>query len=190
MLKFPKDRIYPRRRRSLSRTIFITLLFAGLSVASLYFGDSVRPRAPVAINGEKIIVMDGDSFVIGTRKFRLNGIDAPEYRQNCNDAAGRQWPCGRTARAALETLLTQPGLACETSAKDRYNRAIAHCRTARTPDIAASQVREGMAVSNQHYGIRSYGGEEDAAQAAKRGIWQGNFLQPSDYRALGKAGLD
>jgi endonuclease YncB( thermonuclease family) len=184
MLAFPKDRVYRRRRRwSRARTLFVALLLAALLIAGWYFDDRLNQWGPIEIGGQRIIVADGDSFAIGDRKLRLKGIDAPEYRQTCKDASGADWPCGRSARAALEKRLIEPGLTCEAEARDRYARSLATCRTAQTPEIAAAQVRDGMAVSDEYFGSRSFGNEEDAAQVAKRGIWQGEFVLPQDFRS-------
>ncbi len=139
---------------------------------------------PVAVAGQQLTVADGDSFAVGNLRLRLEGIDAPEYRQTCNDAEGRPWECGKTARASLEQMLREPGLACTAEARDRYARSIATCSTTRSPDIAAAQVLVGMAVSDEFYGMRSYGDEEDAARAARRGIWHGQFVLPSEWRDL------
>lgn len=136
------------------------------------------------IAGQKLIVTDGDSFVIGVRRLRLDGIDAPEYRQTCKDPTGSFWECGKAARAALEALLREPELRCVAEAQDRYARSIATCGNKRRSDVAASQVAMGMAVSDEFYGIRSYGDEEDAARSAKIGIWSGEFTAPSEWRAL------
>ncbi len=183
MLTFPKDRVYRRQRRwNRLKTIAVMALLALLLVLGWYYDDRFNQWGPVAVAGQKIVVADGDSFVIGDRKLRLKGIDAPEYRQNCKDTRGAEWQCGRAARAALEQHLLEPGLACEAEARDRYARSLASCRTARTPDIAAAQVRDGMAISDEYYGSRSFGDEEDSAQAAKRGIWQGEFTEPSIFR--------
>jgi endonuclease YncB( thermonuclease family) len=183
MPKFPQDRVY-RRRRGWGRlkTLLVILLLGTLLVAGWYFDDRLNQWGPVPMAGQSIRVADGDSFTIGDRKLRLKGIDAPEYRQTCKDAVGADWPCGRSARAALEKRLTEPGLACEAEARDRYARSLATCRTTQTPDIAAAQVRDGMAVSDEYYGSRSFGQEEDAAQAAKRGVWQGAFVRPREFR--------
>lgn len=148
-----------------------------------HFSDSVKPRERVLIEGEELIVADGDSFSIGTRKLRLDGVDAPEYRQRCNDADGVAWECGKASRAALERLLREPGLVCEAGAHDRYARAIATCSNKLVPDIAATQVENGFAVSSEFWEMRSYPDEEDAAKAAKRGIWAGAFMLPADLRA-------
>ena len=60
-------------------------------------------------------------FVVGTRKLRLEGIDAPELNQICKDVQNAEWPCGRAAWAALEKLLLEPGLSCVAEAQDRYS---------------------------------------------------------------------
>jgi endonuclease YncB( thermonuclease family) len=183
MAKFPRDRVYPKRRPGRLRRLGFAFLLAAMLFAAWHFGEWSNQRTAVPVEGQKLLVMDGDSFTIGPRKLRLNGIDAPEYRQVCKDRAGNDWPCGRTARAALEKLLTEPGLVCEADIRDRYARSLAICRTAQTPDIAAAQVREGMAVSDEFNGMRSYGDQEDAASDAKRGIWQGQFVRPAEWRA-------
>ena len=36
----------------------------------------------------QVKVIDGDSIFIGKREIRLSGIDAPEYKQSCYNAAG------------------------------------------------------------------------------------------------------
>lgn len=140
-------------------------------------------REPFTIGGEELKVADGDSFAIGSEKLRLDGIDAPEYRQICKDAAGRDWECGKAARTALEQMLREPGVSCIAEAKDRYARSIVTCSSTGTKDIGAAQVAKGMAVSNEFYEIRNYGDEEDAARGAKKGIWAGTFDRPSEWRA-------
>jgi endonuclease YncB( thermonuclease family) len=184
MARFPKDRVYRRRSRRSPQSILTTLILAALLIAAWHLDDRKNQRVPV--QGQATHIADGDSFSIGARKLRLRGIDAPEYHQTCKDAAGTDWPCGRTSRAALEKLLTEPGLACKAEAHDRYARSLATCRSSQTADIAAAQVRDGMAVSDEYYGSRSFGEEEDAAKAAKRGVWQGEFTLPENFRALAK----
>jgi endonuclease YncB( thermonuclease family) len=159
------------------------ILLAAMVVAAWYFTGWTNGQIPVTVTGQKLIIMDGDSFVLGTRKLRLDGIDAPEYKQTCEYAASITWECGKVARAALEQMLREPGLACVAGAHDRYGRSIATCSNRRLPDIAAAQVANGMAVSHEFYGMRSYGEEEDAAMSAKSGIWVGKFIMPSEWRA-------
>ncbi len=43
--------------------------------------------------------VDGDSLRRGEAQIRLQGIDAPEFRQMCSDSTGRDYACGREAAA-------------------------------------------------------------------------------------------
>jgi endonuclease YncB( thermonuclease family) len=159
------------------------LLLLALLVAGYYYAISSDKRVTVAATGQKVFVVDGDSFAIGARKMRLEGIDAPEYNQSCRDEASREWLCGRAARAALEKIVLEPDFACEVEIQDRYARALATCRTAHTADLAAAQVESGMAVTHEFAGMRDYGPQEDRARRAKLGIWRGEFERPEIYRA-------
>jgi endonuclease YncB( thermonuclease family) len=160
------------------------LLILLLIIASARLLETYLYPPEILTSGTGMIrVTDGDSFQLGARRLRLNGIDAPEYHQTCQDANGRDWECGKAARASLEALLRSPNLKCEAEAQDQYGRSIATCNADDLPDIAAAQVSAGMAVSHEYYGVRSYGDEEDAARSAKRGIWTGNFTPPSEWRA-------
>jgi endonuclease YncB( thermonuclease family) len=150
--------------------------------AAWRFSDMNDIQTPVVTAGQKIIVMDGDSFNVGSKKFRLDGIDAPEFNQTCKDAQNIIWECGKAARGALEAMLSLPGLKCSVSAQDSYSRSIAKCAVDQMPDVGGAQVRAGMAVSHEYYGIRTYGDEEDHAIAAKMGIWAGEFASPSEWR--------
>jgi hypothetical protein len=46
---------------------------------------------------DEVRVIDGDTLVIGEQHYRLDGIGAPEARQDCNAVNGRQWRCGDKA---------------------------------------------------------------------------------------------
>lgn len=163
--------------------IKLALLLIAFFLAAWIFGRWTDRREPVAISGSELQIADGDSFNVGTRKFRLAGIDAPEYRQSCKDANGVEWSCGKAAHAALELLLRQPGLACVAEGSDKYSRVITSCSTQRTPDVAATLVAQGMAVSDEHYGRRTYGNEEDGARTSRTGLWIGEFARPDKWRA-------
>ena len=183
MVKFPADRVYREQRNGLGRSLAIALLLAAMMVAAWFYGLWTDQRQPVPIAGQTIYVVDGDSFVVGTRKLRLDGIDAPELKQTCRDSQNVEWACGRVSRAALEKRLLEPSLSCTAGAQDRYARSVATCRSTSTPDIAAAQVSDGMAVTHEFNGMRDYGRDEDIARNQKRGIWRGAFDRPDDWRA-------
>ncbi len=163
-------------------TGWLALLMLMAIAASLLDKWADPPRI-IKARGQHIYVADGDSFAIATQKLRLMGIDAPEYHQTCKNASGGVWDCGKLARASLERMLRLPGLSCAASAVDQYRRALVTCSASGTHDIGSAQVLAGMAVSNEYFGIRDYGDEEDIAHAAKRGIWVGEFVTPADWRA-------
>ena len=159
------------------------LALLSVIMASAWFYASITDRRELLTPGPvPIQAADGDSFVIAGQKIRLKGIDALEYGQTCQDATGKIWACGAEAHKALSSLLNQPGLSCETENHDRFGRALATCFTIKNKDIAAAQVRAGMAVSNEFNGMRDYGEEEDAARIARSGIWQGAFMLPKEWR--------
>lgn len=120
--------------------------------------------------------IDGDSLRLLGEELRLEGIDAPEYRQSCRDAAGRPVDCGRAARQALQGLLAGGLVTCEIDKADRYGRGLARCRKGET-DINAAMVLAGQAVS---YG--GYRAEEERARAAGRGLWALSFERPETWR--------
>ncbi|MGR4889698.1 thermonuclease family protein [Sphingopyxis sp. LARHCG72] len=165
-----------RRARSLAGLFLL---------AALAFAAWVWLPAPVA-TVPLVHVIDGDSLTVRQEDapltIRLTGIDAVEYRQDCT-RTGAPWPCGREARAALEKLAGRGALHCELAAKDHYGRTLATCRTAAFPDgidLGAEMVRQGWAVATSD----AYMVEEAEAQARQRGIWQGNFVRPADWRAV------
>jgi endonuclease YncB( thermonuclease family) len=179
-VRFPKSPA--QKRRGIARAAGLAVLLALILIAGRRYAAS-KP-VPETIYAGKLDVRaaDGDSFTIAGRKFRLSGIDAPEYLQPCHDAMGRRWPCGTVSHRALTELLAQPGLVCNTDARDRFGRSLATCQTETTADIAASQVLAGNAVSSEFHGMRAYGDQEDAARKSKRGIWQGRFSAPQEWR--------
>lgn len=120
--------------------------------------------------------IDGDSVRLLGEELRLEGIDAPEYRQNCTTRDGRSVACGREARRALQAMLARGVTHCEIGKADRYGRGLARCRQGET-DLNATLVREGHAVS---YG--AYRAEEDEARAAGRGLWAMQFERPEAWR--------
>ncbi|MCP4740093.1 MAG: thermonuclease family protein [Bosea sp.] len=120
--------------------------------------------------------IDGDSLRLLGEELRLEGIDAPEYRQTCRDRNGGEVACGRQARRALAAMLALGNVSCTVSRPDRYGRGLARCRQG-DAEINAALVSQGHAVS---YG--AYQAEEAEAKAAGRGIWATSFERPEAWR--------
>ncbi len=168
------------RWRQRVRSLAGLLLLGGLAFAAWVW----LPAPVVAV--PLVHVIDGDSLTVQQEgaplTIRLTGIDAVEYRQDCT-RTGAAWPCGRQARSALEKLAGRGALHCELTAKDQYGRTLATCRTAPLPDgidLGAEMVRQGWAVATGD----AYMVEEAEAQARQRGIWEGSFARPADWRAV------
>ncbi|KTE00469.1 hypothetical protein ATE68_16235 [Sphingopyxis sp. H038] len=167
------------RWRRRFRSLLALLLLAGFAFVAWVWLPAPALTVPL------VHVIDGDSLTVrqddAPLTIRLTGIDAVEYRQDCARGATR-WPCGREARTALEKLAGRGPLHCEVAAKDRYDRTLAACRTTAFPDgidLGAEMTRLGWAVATSD----AYMVEEAEAQAKRRGIWQGDFVRPENWRA-------
>ncbi len=167
-----------RRLRALG---FWLLLAALLALAVRLERGAFSSEEIRAASGERVHVIDGDSLRIGGREIRIAGIDAPEYRQPCFDAAGQSWACGKEARAALEALAKEGALSCTSRAKDRYGRALAQCRTAKG-DIATRMARLGWALAARDDRFDVPEDAIAAARAQRRGIWRGPHEHPAEWR--------
>jgi endonuclease YncB( thermonuclease family) len=165
-----------------ARAVLRRIMWTGVLIAVLVMLWATNRPAPT--EGRVLFVSDGDSFSMasddGPRSVRLLGIDAPELAQTCLTAADRAWPCGTAARDAIKRLLPTTGpITCRSEGKDRFDRALSRCTLADGRDLAALLVTGGWAVST----TEDYLLEEDRARVAKIGIWQGDFLTPTEWRA-------
>jgi endonuclease YncB( thermonuclease family) len=169
---------WPSRRPAFLLTAALVFL------AGFYAVSRPRPeRAPLEhqppIVGQAWVV-DGDSIRLAGRSIRLDGIDAPEWDQTCLDQNGRSWRCGRAASRALRERTRGQTVSCRPRAIDRYGRTIATCALADGSDLNAWMVRQGLAIASGFSG--TYASDEADAKAAKRGIWDGTFISPANWR--------
>lgn len=79
-------------------------------------------------------VIDADTIEIHGERIRLNGVDAPETRQECERADGASYRCGKDAAFALAAYIGHGTVFCERRGVDRYLRTIATCRVWPAPD--------------------------------------------------------
>jgi len=126
---------------------------------------------------------DGDTLWHGKKRIHLIGIDAPERSQTCPDAVGKAWPCGRYARDHIRRLIASGDVSCTIEGKDRYDNDLGICFVGGI-DLGRDLVKHGLAVV--HKPALRYLAEEHDARIAKRGIWVGQFIDPSIYRRGGR----
>lgn len=167
----------PVRRRSGLRRIADFALFCVLAAGALYAIARFLPERTVE---GSVHVIDGDSLVVDGQEVRLTGIDAPEYRQTCQDKNGNAWPCGKEAAGTLRRLIGTTPVVCTGGTFDIYDRLLARC-TAGTVNLNREMVRLGFALSGAEQGF-AYRVEQADARDAGRGIWRGPFVQPHEWR--------
>jgi endonuclease YncB( thermonuclease family) len=147
------------------------LSIAGLPILLVFLGTSA--------NAASVRVADGDTIELGGQRIRLQGVDAPELHQECRDASGRNWACGRRARSELRVLIGNNPVQCESHAKDRFGRSVAVCR-ARGRDLSEAMVRSGWALAYPDWS--PYADAQAHARGRKAGIWAGSFAKPRAWR--------
>jgi endonuclease YncB( thermonuclease family) len=125
-------------------------------------------------------VIDGDTIEIHGQRFRLFGIDAPESKQLCYDAADKPYRCGQVAANALRNLIGRQTVACAKKDVDRYKRIVAKCFV-NEQDLGANLVSKGLAVAYVRYS-QEYVSAEATARSRKYGLWAGAFEMPWDWR--------
>jgi len=159
----------------------IVIATAALFAVGVYEGWWMRPES-----GD-FTAIDGDSLRKAGQDTRLFGIDAPELHQLCTAQDGKSYACGQEARRALQGLVRGKKLTCRPVDTDRYGRTVAVCRNGDL-DIGREMVRQGFAVAYLRHSL-AYAAEEAEARTAKRGIWQGAFEEPEDWRAEHRSGI-
>jgi endonuclease YncB( thermonuclease family) len=165
-------------QRAILSLIFAAFALVASSADSLVADESVRPLVGRAS------VVDGDTIEITGERIRINGIDAPESSQLCQDDQGQSYRCGAMSARALDQLLAESRpVRCEFVERDQYGRFVGDCFRADGLAVAAALVRAGMAMDWPRYSGEAYADEQSAAAAAKVGIWQGEFQPPWEWRA-------
>ncbi len=76
--------------------------------------------------------------------------------------------------------IARRAVTCEDLGRDRYKRIIARCTVA-GEDTDAWMVSQGLALAYRRYSL-DYVDEEADAQAARRGVWAGEFVKPWEWR--------
>lgn len=161
----------PLWRRGLDLIIAVTVLAAVAVVAARL----ERHAAPEIAGAARVV--DGDSLVIGKRRLRLKGIDAPELAQRCR-RDGVAYGCGTDAASHLRGLIGGGQVQCLGEGVDRYGRDLVRCQ-ANGVALNEAMVRSGHAVA-----FGDYEAEQDLARNGRLGLWAGEFDLPKQWRAV------
>ena len=143
------------------------------------------PLTTKEIRDEFIVyqIIDGDSLKRDKKRYRLQGIDAPELKQLCwiDD---QPWSCGEAAGDYLRSIQGREGLFCIKVNEDRYQRDIVKCSVQTNDgikDVGSIMVEEGYALAYRQYS-KEYIEEEKRAKDKKKGIWKSRFIYPWEWR--------
>ena len=138
-------------------------------------------------------IIDGDTLQIKSKKIRLEGIDAPEIKQQCQKkfleisvAVGlnfkKNYSCGVISKKKLINKIDKSQVKCTLSSIDRYKRYLATCYKNKI-NLNKWMVRKGFAVAYKRYS-KDYERDEGYAKKNKLGIWQGSFVRPEKWRKV------
>ena len=128
-------------------------------------------------------VIDGDTIKIKDKRIRLNGIDAPEIKQECKNEIGI-YDCGVVSKLFLEKLILSENILCLYRELDRYKRILGTCYK-NTININSRMVRSGHAVAYKKYS-KKYVPVQREAKKEEIGLWSGKFDMPWDWRKNAK----
>lgn len=129
-------------------------------------------------------VVDGNTLIIGTTKIRLERVAAPASDQICLDAKSLRWTCGIEARDQLAAHIAGREISCAVNGVDPEHRTLAICSLA-GEDLNNWMVQQGWALAYLRQSFE-YVRSEETAKTGKRGLWQGAFVAPWEWRRRNK----
>lgn len=168
----------------------LTTAAAMLTAGSLGYALAGRPVTPhmmtpatqIILVGQASVV-DGDTINIRGERIRLNGIDAPESSQWCEDEASQKYRCGRTSAEALSSFLAASSpTSCEFVERDQHGRFVGNCRRADGESVNNWLVHQGYAIDFPRHSGGAFASAEAEARQAGRGMWAGKFEKPWEWR--------
>ena len=122
-------------------------------------------------------------------RVRLHGIDAPEREQDCRDANGQTYSCGRASMRALTAAVAGRSVTCTPVEVDQYNRDVAVC-TVDDADLGEAMVRAGHALDYARHSRGRYAAAEREARDARRGLWAGDIRDAGDVAAAERDAIE
>jgi endonuclease YncB( thermonuclease family) len=153
-----------------------------LALAGSVIAETITGQVVGVVDGDTITVLDAEKV---QHKIRLAGIDAPEKTQ----------AFGNRSKESLSYMVFDKTVNVETEKRDRYGRQIGKVLVDGR-DVNLVQVERGMAWFYRQYqreqspnDRKLYEAAEDAAKAAKRGLWRDTDpVAPWDFRFINSRG--
>ena len=170
---------------------FLVILFLIWIFGVFESEDQAKPieNSVKAIDDAKKIsgfakVSDGDSIVIGGAKIRLLDIDAPEFIQKCLNTNNHEYFCGQESTKFLKKISDGRIITCYYKEKDVYDRLLGRCFIeGNNISINEAMISNGMAIIYSPFeASQALKDLEHSAKLKKLGVWQGSFVEPSQYR--------
>ena len=138
-------------------------------------------------------IIDGDTIRIENYKIRLEGIDAPEIKQQCKKEKFKisliigftfyeDYNCGTVSKENLVKKIGSSKIKCISTSQDRYKRYLATCFRDKI-NLNKWMVRNGHALAYKRYSNK-YVLAEEFAKENKLGLWKGKFINPEKWRKL------
>jgi len=139
---------------------------------------TTQPDDSKTLTGKVVGITDGDTVTVYTSqgkpiKLRLEGIDAPESKQDFGDASKRH----------LSGLVFSKSVVIHATGKDRYGRTLGVLYVD-DKNVNAMMIRDGFAWHYKQYSSDpELADAEQSARAARRGLWSmANPVAPWEFR--------
>lgn len=149
----------------LAMGVLAVLCFVGIN----YLADSV-------VIGTAVVV-DGDSLKIGDKQVTLAGLAAMQQDQVC-EFAGKKWPCGLHAAAALKRAIANRTVTCRPVADKQNDERPCRCYVGTQEDLGKRMVAEGWAIVQPTPDV-DYTPDQALAQQKLAGVWSSLFANPT-----------
>lgn len=158
----------PRRRRRGKASAAVLLVALLLLAARTYLA---QPK-----EGQVVGVGDGDTIRVMAEgkeeKIRLFGVDCPE----------KDMPFGSAAKQFTSDLVFGKSVRVQKLDSDRYGRIVAEVYYREADGTAERSLNAALAEAGLAWAYRQYSDrfapQEDAARAAKRGLWAQDDPEP------------
>jgi endonuclease YncB( thermonuclease family) len=129
-------------------------------------------------------VRDAVTFQAGDQTIRVASLAGPERHAVCLDAKEVPWACGLRARAALNNLISGRPLTCASRETNAAGEVLASC-SADGLDVQRAMIASGWARPLPG-SVADYQADVAAAQAARLGLWNGNWRLREPPAAAGR----